>query len=406
MSPVQPRILFVIHQIGSGADGGIRSITELIAAAGGDAKHVVTNLESGVTDRLRTVAPVSIWDMSGEDGYGARGSKWKLRAKQVKGRLENNLRTYREVRRRKVDILHANDHRAFWNTVFGARAAGAKVIFNVRDTMMEGRPVGQWKRALTLCDRFLVLSKEMIESWRADLRPASESAHNRDKFAYIYSIVDRDVFFPVEEAARGELRQVLGIEEGRPVLAYVGRFDEKKAQLDFIELALPELKRRRPDAITYFVGDFVPEADPYAAKCAAAVMRLGLSDTVRFMGYSPRTADWYRAADIVLLASRREGLPRCMIESLACGTAFTTFDVCSAREILEGYDCGMVVPGGDYIAFAAVCAVALDDPERLARYRARGPTLTEQLFDSMRQGAQYDALARRLCDTGRASSAS
>ena len=66
----------------------------------------------------------------------------------------------------------------------------------------------------------------------------------------------------------------------------------------------------------------------------------------------------------------------------------------------------MVVPGGDYIAFAAVCAVALDDPERLARYRARGPTLTEQLFDSMRQGAQYDALARRLCDTGRASSAS
>jgi len=37
-----------------------------------------------------------------------------------------------------------------------------------------------------------------------------------------------------------------------------------------------------------------------------------------------------------------------MIESLACGTPVVSFDVCSAREILVQYNCGRVVPQGDY----------------------------------------------------------
>jgi glycosyltransferase involved in cell wall biosynthesis len=395
VSTPEPRVLFLIHQIGSGADGGIRSIGEMIRAVPDTAKWVVTNIESGVTEALRQDAPVMIWDMP-EAQYNQARSKIGYRVKQVRARIANNIRAWRTVRRLGVNILHANDHRAFWNTVFGARLAGAKVILNVRDTMLKGGNVRMWRTALRWCDRFLVLSQEMLDSWRRDLAPVSDRPENRDKFAFLYSIVDRTRFFPVNDAERSRLRAELGIEEGRPALAYVGRFEVKKAQLALIRETLPLLAAERPDARIYFVGDFEPDRDPYAAACAAAVEELGLADQVRFMGYSPRTADWYRAADLVFLASEREGLARCMIESLACGAAFASVDVCSAREILEGHDCGRVVSRGDHAALASACSEIIADAALREKFSKRGPVVAKSLFDAETNGLAYKAAISTL----------
>jgi glycosyltransferase involved in cell wall biosynthesis len=387
----EPRVLFAIHQIGSGADGGIRSIGEMIRAVPEIPKWVATNIESPVTEGLREAAPVLIWDMP-EAGYNRARSRISYRLGQVRARIVNNVRAWRTVRKLGVTVLHANDHRAFWNTVFGAQLAGAKVILNVRDTMIEGGNVRMWRAALQRCDRFLLLSKEMVASWKRDLGPVSEMPGQAAKLAYLYSIVDRSRFSPVGSEKRAELCRELGIDPGRPAIVYVGRFEEKKAQLALIREALPLLAAARPEAMVYFVGDYEPETHPYAAACAAAVAELGLTGQVRFMGYSPRTADWYRAATIVLLASRREGLARCMIESLACGASFVSFDVCSAREILEGQDCGVVVPRGDYAALAKACGDLLGDSSRREHFSARGPAVATALFDSGTNAKGYRAL--------------
>jgi glycosyltransferase involved in cell wall biosynthesis len=391
----EPRVLFVIHQIGSGADGGIRSIGEMIRAVPDIAKWVVTNAESSVTESLRRDAPVMLWDMP-EAGYNQSKSRIAYRIGQVRARIANNLRAWRAVRQLGVNILHANDHRAFWNTVFGAKLAGAKVILNVRDTMIEGGNVKMWRGALARCDRFLLLSQEMLASWRRDLAPESERAGAAEKFAYLYSIVDRTRFFPIDAEAKARLRDELGVEQDRPALAYVGRFEDKKAQLALIRNVLPLVAERVPEAITYFIGDFEPASDPYAAACATAVEELGLSDQVRFMGYSPRTADWYRAADVVYLASRREGLARCMIESLACGAPFVSVDVCSAREILEGHDCGIVVPRDDSFALAEKLAALVQDVPLRDHIAMRGPLVAESLFDTNQNGRNYLNLLRNV----------
>ena len=397
---VQPKVIFIIHQIGSGADGGIRSISEIISAGRDMAGLIVTNIESPVTDKLKTLAPTAIWEM-GEESYNRRGNKIVYRFNQVYQRLANNWRMYKTIRSTGANILHANDHRAFWNTAFGARMAGAKVILNVRDTMREGaKTVWLWRKALDLCDCFLVLSQEMVDYWVRDLKPASDKPANRAKFAYIYSIVDQKIFHPVDAAARTALRGEFGVDESRPALVYVGRFDDKKAQLDFIRGSVARLKQLKPEAITYFVGDFEPDKDPYAADCLKAVQELGLEDNVRFAGYSPRVADWYRAADIVLLASRREGLPRCMLESLGCGAAFVSLDVSSVREILEGHDCGVVIGGRDYDKMADEIVALINDPDRMRAYQERGPRVVDQLFVGEVNIEQYRTLATRLLTDG------
>ncbi len=127
------KILFVIHQIGSGADGGIRSIAEMIRTVPKLDKLIVTNIESPVTDTLRALGHVQIWDMA-EPAYGVRRTAFR-RLAQLGSRVRINARIFRAVRRTGARVVHANDQRAFWSSAIGARLAGAKVIFNVRDTM-------------------------------------------------------------------------------------------------------------------------------------------------------------------------------------------------------------------------------------------------------------------------------
>lgn len=401
MSGGEPRLVFAIHQIGSGADGGIRSITELVRAVPDIPKLVVTNIESPITDALRAVAPVEIWPMT-ESVYGTRQSKIAYRLSQVKNRFLNNMRMRRMARAGTVSVLHANDHRAFWNMAVGARRGGAKVIFNVRGAMRpDSKRKAMWRHALKLCDQFLVLSQEMAANWKEALRPTSDAPEQAAKFTHLYSIVNDEHFFTVDEPGRAAIRARLGVDEGRPSIAYVGRFDENKAQADYIEQAGPVLKSLRADAITYFVGDFLPETDPYAARCAASAKALGIENQIRFVGYSSEVADWYRAADVVVLASRQEGLPRCMIEGLACGAPFVSFDVTSTREILEGHDGGIVVAQGDFQGLAEEVAGLIDDVERARAYRERGPGIVSRLFNKERNGKAYAELVDQLSGRGR-----
>ena len=228
----------------------------------------------------------------------------------------------------------------------------------------------------------------MEASWRKELEPVSLKAKHARKFAYLYSIVDRSVYFPVDDQEREALRRNLGLRDG-PAVVYVGRFDEKKAQLKFIEGALPRLFESVPDATVYFVGDFEPEVDVYAAACRDAVHRLAVQDKIVFAGYSSRVGDWYRAGDVVALASQREGLPRCVIESIACGATVATFDVCSTREIVEAHGFGKVAPQGDYGALSTAIAGLLRDEAMLSDVRRRGPAFAAKTFDPRRNGALY-----------------
>ncbi len=192
------------------------------------------------------------------------------------------------------------------------------------------------------------------------------------------------------------LRARLGADPERPLLLYAARFEEKKAQLAFIREALPEIVHGRRDVVVHFVGDFSPAVDAYAAACLRAARELELDNHVRFTGYSASIADWYRAADLVLLASVREGLARCMVESIACGTPVVSFAVCSAREILEEHRAGVVVPAGDYSGLAHATLALLGDEQQRAGLARQGPKVAAELFDPEGIASAYAALVNEL----------
>jgi glycosyltransferase involved in cell wall biosynthesis len=389
-----PAVAFVVFQAGSRADGGVESVTQLIERLRGFRVLVVTQAETPANERWRRAgAEVVVWRLPYVMGTSRAGRSWRDgRAARLGSTLATNLRCFRLLRARGIGVVHCNDVLALLHVGFGARAAGARVIFNVRAVKPAGeRYGGRWRLAHRLAQATVVLSDEM----RDDLvvRALPRRGAHPERIRVIRTGIDSTRLSPPDPARREALRRALGIGPDEYAVGYVGVLNQRKGQLAFAERALPALVRRLPAARVHFVGGPDPRDPGYADACRRAAAAAG-PGAASFPGFAERVEEWYRALDVVALASQGEGLARCMIESLACGTPMVSFDVASAREVLEAHGCGLVVPQGDYAALAEALAALGEAPARRAALGRAGARAARELFDAERMVADYAALYR------------
>jgi len=81
---------------------------------------------------------------------------------------------------------------------------------------------------------------------------------------------------------------------------------------------------------------------PEQARLEAQIVQSGLGDRVRLLGAVPhdQVAPLVAAADVMALASEREGLANAWLEALASGTPLVIPDVGGARQVLRGSTAG------------------------------------------------------------------
>ncbi len=137
---------------------------------------------------------------------------------------------------------------------------------------------------------------------------------------------------------RGVTRTELGL-QGEPLVLTVGNLHQHKGQR-LVVRALHALRQRHPQARLVVVGD-----GPDRVALEALVAELGLGEAVRLVGAVPNTelARWYSAADVMVLASEREGWPNVLLEAMACGTPVVASRVGGVPEIVQRPECGRMV---------------------------------------------------------------
>ncbi len=101
-----------------------------------------------------------------------------------------------------------------------------------------------------------------------------------------------------------------------------------------------EAMRRCPEAVLLIVGQ-----GPLRSELERLAERLGVSSRVRFLGELPhdRLPDVYRAADVLVLASEREGWANVLLEAMACGTPVVATNVNGAPEVVQAPAAGVLV---------------------------------------------------------------
>ena len=391
--------MFAVFQNGSRANGGVESITQVIEGLSETPRLVVTNAETPVTKRWRQAdAETVVWPLPYTSGSSWRSGGLATMARRLRSLVATNWWTWKTLRRRNVSVVHCNDPAPFWHIAVGARLAGVPLLLNLRDTKSreEGLDLAKYRRRFRLCSRVLVLSREMKQFYEPASRVKRGEA--RPPIDFIYSVVDFEQMRPLPPEERLALRRELGIADGTFAVGFIATFNDKKNQLGYLCHAVPALSAHCPAAQTFFVGDFEPKTNPYARSCAEAAAELKIESRVRFAGFCSDVHRWYQACDVVVIPTRKEGLARCMIESLACGTPVVSFDVASAREILEEHQCGRVVPQGSYDELCTEIARLAQSPSLRAELGAAGACLAPRLFSAASCLEKYRNLVLSLTD--------
>lgn len=381
---MKPVILWVAFQSSHQANGGIESLSRVLEALTAVDSHIMTQEETPRTALWREKFQVHVVALP----YPFGGGIWSGGLFGIFSRLvsyvRTNLRVWRLSYRHRVRAVVANDPAAFWHSCLGALISRARLILVLRDTLgSAATQSNRWRLAGLMTHRVVVLSDEMRNSWAPVLGPSAQ-------IEVIPSIVDQRLFNASSDQQVGS-READSQGGAQPRVAYVGSMCEKKNQLDFIEKAMPALVAALPDLKLYFIGD-APKLDSYVQRCRTRVRELSLEKNVEFLGFQPDMGIWYRRVDLTILASRNEGLARSMLESLAAKTPVVSFDVASAREVLEVNACGLVVPQGDYPRFVAAMLSLLRSPKLRASYAERGFSFVCERFDSWKVAALYERM--------------
>ncbi len=143
--------------------------------------------------------------------------------------------------------------------------------------------------------------------------------------------VDLEAFRPPLD--REAARAALGLTG--PTLLSVGHLIPRKRH-DMIVAALPHL----PGWTLLIAG-----GGPERGRIEAQAMRLGVADRVRLLGAQPHAAlpAVYGAADVLVLASAREGWANVLLESMACGTPVVASDIPGNDEVVQRPEAGRIM---------------------------------------------------------------
>jgi len=165
--------------------------------------------------------------------------------------------------------------------------------------------------------------------------------------------------------------------QGGPArLLYVGRLSPEKGGVDDLLRALQLLTQCGLAPTLDVIGDgsLRIELDELARQ-------LGIAARVRFQGSLDQAeiAGFYRRADLVILPSRGEMMPRVMLEAWAYGAPFAATPVGAIPDYLQDGDNGFLLPDPSPVGIATRLADALSDSERLARVGEAGRHSAAQL---------------------------
>lgn len=183
-------------------------------------------------------------------------------------------------------------------------------------------------QALKMNDRIVTVSGR--------LRTEAERMASGIEVQTIYNGFDPARFYP---APQRQAREKLGISGREKVLLFVGNLLPVKG-VDLLLTAFAQVAARDPNLHLYLVGD-----GPLRRTLAEQSVRQGIQERVHFMGRRPyeEIPVWINSADVVVLASRSEGLPSILLESMGCGKAMVATDVGGISEILRDGETGFLV---------------------------------------------------------------
>lgn len=181
----------------------------------------------------------------------------------------------------------------------------------------------------------------------------------------------------------------LGLPEHARVLLFVGRLTEQKGVVQWMSRVVPDLLARLPDHHVVLMGD-----GEQAEQLRALTHQLQVAERVHLVGWQPQAFEWMRAAELLVLPTRYEGMPNVILEAMSVAKPVVSFDVDGVRELLgeTGSADVQIAPPHDWSAFAEATIALASDRALQTRCGRANLMRVEEHFQLAEQLARYEQL--------------
>jgi glycosyltransferase involved in cell wall biosynthesis len=181
--------------------------------------------------------------------------------------------------------------------------------------------------------------------------------------------------------------------EGSVTIAFVGRLLADKGVRSLI--AAHDLLIARGIPVRLLIAGDGDPANP-ASIPASEIAQWKQKPGIEILGHVSDIEAVWKRAHIAVLPSRREGLPKSLLEAASCGRPIVATDVPGCREIARKDVNAILVPPDDAAALADAILRLVTDADLRWRYGEAGRRIVEAEFSSEKIGEQTVALYDRL----------
>lgn len=281
--------------------------------------------------------------------------KIKLPIKRSPFKFRDNLKAVKKLKEtiaeEKYDIVHC--HTPVGGVVARlaakeSRKDGTRVIYTAHGFhFYKGAPQHFWMMFYPV-EKFLAkYTDTLITINDEDYNLASRKFARRCRdIQYVPGVgVDSAKFSSkMSSADKIKYRKVLGLNKNDKVLICNGRIDANKNQ-EFLIGVMKKLVQKDPSYHLLLVG-----LDENNSKCQKIVAASGLQDNVHFLGFCKDIPELLQISDVVLSASKREGLPVSLTEAAMMGISIVAADCRGNRDVCK--ETGQtIVKQGDVAGF-------------------------------------------------------
>lgn len=263
-----------------------------------------------------------------------------------------NLKAFKELikiqNQKQYDIVHVHTPVAsLFGRLLKLRYPKLKTMYTAHGYhFLKGGPKVGWllyypiERVMAkLTDVTITINQEDYDITVKKLRP---------KKAYLMNGVGLDLshykILPEEENQRK--RQELGLAIDDFVIIMIAELNENKNQIQLIK-AMELLKDKYPNIRALLVGE-----GPKLSDLQKEVESRGLKKQIKFLGFRKDINELINVANMGVLLSYREGLPRNLMELMACGRQMIGTNIRGCRDIICDDTVGCIVEVGNEFELA------------------------------------------------------
>jgi len=284
--------------------------------------------------------------------------------------------------RNRYDVIHSHTPKAGILAPLAARLTSAPHVVHTVHGFLFHDQMPKWKQILpwTLEKFTATLTHQLLSQSREDVGTAIQRRLCRaDKILYLGNGIDVLHFCPTAgEQRRFSIRESLGVSHEDVLVGAVGRLVYEKGFAELF-LAAEELIHKHPRLHFLMIGghdegqnDSIPHQ---------VVERVRASGRVHFLGWQQKMTGWYKAMDLFVLPSHREGIPRACMEASAMEIPVVATDIRGCREVVKHGETGLLVPMRDPTKLSHAIEQLAADPGLRRAMGNRGRRHMVQNFD-------------------------